>query len=63
MAGGGSEKDFGNDKVLKQQPVFVLFAFFFFFYLKFPEETEARILRYKLLNFLTQEVLRIIIRK
>lgn len=62
MAGGGSEKDFGNDKVLKQQPVFVLFAFFFF-NLKFPEETEARILRYKLLNFLTQEVLRIIIRK
>lgn len=27
------------------------------------EETEARQLRYKLCNFLTQEVLRIIIRK
>lgn len=30
---------------------------------EFPEETEARLLRYKLRNFLTQEVLRIIIRK
>ena len=33
------------------------------FHIKFPEETEARLLRYKLCNFLTQEVLRIIIRK
>lgn len=61
MAGGESGKDFGNDKFLNSS--LLLFCLLFFFYLKFPEETEARILRYKLLNFLTQEVLRIIIRK
>lgn len=32
-------------------------------HLEFLEEAEARLLRYKLRNFLTQEVLRIIIRK
>lgn len=33
------------------------------FHVKFPEETEARLLKYKLCNFLNQDVLKNIIRK
>lgn len=33
------------------------------FHVKFPEETEARLLRYKRCNFLNQDVLKNIIRK
>lgn len=52
---GQSAEDLGPDGVLRPQPVFSPQIC--------QEETEARWLRYKLCNFLTQEVLRIIIRK